>query len=188
MAYFDDFPKVSLLSFSDNRSSSSDYVESTNIFKRGKIRDDIFQVAAAFDKFSIRGDDRPDNVADELYGNPEYDWIILISNNILNIRDEWPMSEIDFQRYITTTILLSNLLRFITTKVWSVVILRGNSCSKVVSWLMEMPRSLTHTEASTTLIQELNQSVTWSMRLAKMMRNGTSSLSSQCTSIPLSKT
>ena len=100
MAYFDEFPKVSLLSFSDNRSSSSDYVESTNIFKRGKIRDDIFQVAAAFDKFSIRGDDRPDNVADELYGNPEYDWIILISNNILNIRDEWPMSEIDFQRYI----------------------------------------------------------------------------------------
>ena len=73
MAYFDEFPKVSLLSFSDNRSSSSDYVESTNIFKRGKIRDDIFQVAAAFDKFSIRGDDRPDNVADELYGNPEYD-------------------------------------------------------------------------------------------------------------------
>ena len=100
MAYFDDFPKVSLLSFSDNRSSSSDYVESTNIFKRGKIRDDIFQVAAAFDKFSIRGDDRPDNVADELYGNPEYDWIILISNNILNIRDEWNIIVFDLQRHI----------------------------------------------------------------------------------------
>ena len=100
MAYFDNFPKVSLLSFSDNRSSSSDYVESTNIFKRGKIRDDFFQVAATFDRFSIRGDDRPDNVANILYGNPELDWIILLSNNILNIRDEWPMNGMDFQRYI----------------------------------------------------------------------------------------
>ena len=103
MAYFDDFPKVSLLSFSDNRSSSSDYVESTNIFKRGKIRDDIFQVAAAFDKFSIRGDDRPDNVADELYGNPEYDWIILISNNIIVlVLEVWKReSRLQFQRQIT---------------------------------------------------------------------------------------
>lgn len=100
MAYFDNFPKVSLLSFSDNRSSSSDYVESTNIFKRGKIRDDFFQVAATFDKFSIRGDDRPDNVAQILYGDPELDWIILLSNNILNVRDEWPMNGMDFQRYI----------------------------------------------------------------------------------------
>jgi hypothetical protein len=100
MAYFDNFPKVSLLSFSDNRSSSSDYVESTNIFKRGKIRDDFFQVAATFDKFSIRGDDRPDNVAQILYGDSELDWIILLSNNILNVRDEWPMNGMDFQRYI----------------------------------------------------------------------------------------
>ena len=100
MAYFANFPKVSLLSFSDNRSSSSDYVESTNIFKRGKIRDDFFQVAATFDKFSIRGDDRPDNVAQILYGDPELDWIILLSNNILNVRDEWPMNGMDFQRYI----------------------------------------------------------------------------------------
>ncbi len=100
MAYFDNFPKVSLLSFSDNRSSSSDYVESTNIFKRGKIRDDFFQVAATFDKFSIRGDDRPDNVAQILYGDSDLDWIILLSNNILNVRDEWPMNGMDFQRYI----------------------------------------------------------------------------------------
>ena len=109
MAYFDNFPKVSLLSFSDNRSSSSDYVESTNLFKRGKIRDDIFQSAVAFGKFSIRGDQRPDNVAQILYGDPELDWVILISNNILNMRDEWPMSESDFSRYLRNNYSIEQL-------------------------------------------------------------------------------
>ena len=35
---------------------------------------------------------RPDNVADDLYGNSQLDWIILTVANIVNVRDEWPMS------------------------------------------------------------------------------------------------
>ena len=93
MAYFTNFPKIALPSFTDNRRSSTDYVESTNIFKRGKIRDDIFRDVSAFEKFSIVGDDRPDNVAYTVYNNSSLDWVILISNNILNVRDEWPMDQ-----------------------------------------------------------------------------------------------
>ena len=93
MAYFTNFPKIALPSFTDNRRSSGDYVESRNIFKRGKIRDDIFRDVAAFDTFSIVGDDRPDNVAYTVYKKSSLDWIILISNNILNVRDEWPMDQ-----------------------------------------------------------------------------------------------
>ena len=67
MAYFTNFPKIALPSFTDNRRSSYDYVESRNIFKRGKIRDDVFRDVAAFDKFTIVGEDRPDNVAFKVY-------------------------------------------------------------------------------------------------------------------------
>ena len=100
MGYFTNFPKVSLPSFADNRSSSLDFVNSTNLFKRGKIREEIVGSIAAFERYSINGDDRPDNVAFRVYGDSSLDWVILISNNILNVRDEWPMNQYDFKRYI----------------------------------------------------------------------------------------
>ena len=96
MAYFDLFSDLLLPSFSDNRNSSYDYVRVKNLFKRGKIRDDFFQNATVFDKYAIVGDDRPDNVAQALYNSPYLDWVVLISNNIINVREEWPMSQTDF--------------------------------------------------------------------------------------------
>ena len=100
MAYFDEFPDILLPSFVDGRNSSSDFVRSKNLFKRAKIRDDFFSTATVFDLYSILGDDRPDNVAQKLYGDSKLDWIVLLSNNILNIRDEWPMSQYDLDRYL----------------------------------------------------------------------------------------
>ena len=100
MAYFDLFPNILIASHTENRSSNLDMVLSKNLFKRAKIREDFFQNVIAFNKFQVEGDDRPDNVADEIYGNPELDWVVLLSNNIINIHDEWPMSQSDFQRYL----------------------------------------------------------------------------------------
>lgn len=100
MAYFDLFSDLLLPSFSENRNSSYDYVRVKNLFKRGKIRDDFFQNATVFDKYTIVGDDRPDNIAQALYNSPYLDWVILISNNIINVREEWPMSQADFNNYL----------------------------------------------------------------------------------------
>ena len=100
MAYFDLFPNVQLPSYSEKRSSSYDTIIVKNLFKRGKIREDFFQNVTAFNKFMVEGDDRPDNVAYQLYEDDQLDWVVLLSNNIINVRDEWPMSQYDFQRYI----------------------------------------------------------------------------------------
>ena len=100
MAYFDLFPNVELPSYSEKRSSSYDTIIVKNLFKRGKVREDFFQNVAAFNKFVVEGDDRPDNVAQQLYQDDQLDWVVLLSNNIINVRDEWPMSQYDFQRYI----------------------------------------------------------------------------------------
>ena len=100
MAYFDLFPNVELPSFSGKRNSSYDTIVVKNLFKRGKVREDFFQNVAAFNKFRVIGDDRPDNGAFKIYGDEELDWVVLLSNNIINIRDEWPMSQYDFQRYL----------------------------------------------------------------------------------------
>ena len=51
----------------------SDYEPVKNLFKRAKIREDIFQDLAFFTKYDIKGDDRPDNVAFEIYGDSSLD-------------------------------------------------------------------------------------------------------------------
>ena len=78
----------------------SDYITVKNLFKRGKLADDIFQDLTVFTKYEIRGDDRPDNIADKVYDDPDLDWIVLLSNNIINIQSEWPMPQRDFDRYL----------------------------------------------------------------------------------------
>ena len=78
----------------------SDYISVKNLFKKGKLREDIIEQTAVFTKYKIKGDDRPDNVAQELYGDPDLDWVILASNNILNVYNEWPMTQRNFENYL----------------------------------------------------------------------------------------
>ena len=61
----------------------SDYIRVKNLFKKGTIREDIFQEVSFFTKYQIVGDDRPDNVANKVYGNPSLDWLVLQSNNMV---------------------------------------------------------------------------------------------------------
>ena len=100
MNYFDLFPDVELPSFSDKRRSSFDYIKLKNLFKRGRVRDDIYGNVTAFSKYLVLDGERPDSVAKKLYDDENLDWIILLSNNIINVQDEWPMGQFDFQRYL----------------------------------------------------------------------------------------
>lgn len=74
----------------------SDYITVKNFFKKGKLRDDIFQNLAFFERYKIEGNDRPDNVAFKVYGDSTLDWLVLICNNILNIQTEWPLTQTEF--------------------------------------------------------------------------------------------
>ena len=67
----------------------SDYIKVKNLFKKGTLRDDIFQDLTVFDKYQIVGDDRPDNVAFKFYGDSNLDWLVLTCNNIINVQTEW---------------------------------------------------------------------------------------------------
>lgn len=78
----------------------SDYIEVKNLFKKGSLRPDIFQNTTFFEKYKIIGDARPDNVAFELYDDPTLDWVILLSNNIINIQTEWPLTQVSFDTYL----------------------------------------------------------------------------------------
>jgi len=100
MAYFKRLPDLIYPSFKKDI-SSFDYIKIKNLFKRAKLRDDFLNVFSAFEKYSIIGDERPDNVSEKIYDDPEYDWLILIVNNVQNARTDWPMSQSDLSSFLS---------------------------------------------------------------------------------------
>lgn len=77
-----------------------DYIQVKNLFKKGKLREDIFQNLAFFTKYKIKGNDRPDNVAYQVYNDSTLDWLVLLCNNIINIQTEWPLDQNDFDAFL----------------------------------------------------------------------------------------
>jgi hypothetical protein len=98
--YFKNIPNFEYVNRTKDGQFISNYTQVKNFFKKGKMREDIFQDLTIFEKYNIKGDDRPDNVANEIYGDPTLDWVVLTSNNIVNIYNEWPLSQQVFEDYI----------------------------------------------------------------------------------------
>ena len=99
MSYFRELPNLEYQSFLSSRKGSDDYLLVKNIFRRVKLRDDLQNVFTIFNKYEIREGARPDTVAEELYGSSQYDWVVLIGAGIINVRNEWPLSNGDIYRY-----------------------------------------------------------------------------------------
>ncbi len=97
--YFRQVPDFEYVSRLPN-AKISDYIRVKNLFKRGKLADDLFADLNFFTKYQIEGDDRPDNVAYKVYDDSTLDWVILLSNNYTNIQSEWPLLQNDFDRYL----------------------------------------------------------------------------------------
>ena len=100
MGYFREIPDIEYQSPFNSRISDSSYVLAKNIFKKMKIRDDLQDVFTIFNKYVIREGQRPDTLAEALYGKSDLDWVILISAGIINVRDEWPMSDHELYEYV----------------------------------------------------------------------------------------
>ena len=98
--YFNRLPNLEYPSLLKTRRTNRDTIRVKNLFRRVKIREDLFSNLTEFDKYQIHGDDRPDTVSEELYGNPNLDWVILMSNNIIDIKNEWPMTQYDLNMYL----------------------------------------------------------------------------------------
>ena len=98
--YFNNLPDFLYVNRTQDGKNDGDYSVVKNLFKRAKLREDIFENTAFFNKYIVEGDDRPDNVADKVYGDPTLDWLVLTANNVNNVQSEWPMSQSDFNVYI----------------------------------------------------------------------------------------
>ena len=100
MGYFRELPNISAVSLLPGRTRSDERVIVKNIFKRAKLRTDVDAAISGYDFRVIKENERPDTIANNVYGDPELDYIILITNNIIDVRSQWPLSNRDLYNYM----------------------------------------------------------------------------------------
>ena len=99
MSFFRELPDLEYQSPFADSNSSQNYVRAKNLFRRVKLRDDLQNVFTLFNKYQIPEGARPDTVAEAVYGKADYDWIVILTAGIVNVRNEWPLSNRDLYRY-----------------------------------------------------------------------------------------
>jgi len=109
MGYFRELPDVEYQSFLSDAISSQDYLKVKNLFRRNKLRDDLQNVFTLFNKYEIVEGARPDTVAEEFYGKADLDWVVLMTAGIINVRDEWPLSNYQLYKYAENKYGIENL-------------------------------------------------------------------------------
>jgi len=119
--YFRQLPDINYVSRLPD-AKISDYIKVKNLFKKGTLREDIFQNVSFFTKYKVTGDKRPDNVAFDFYQDSKLDWLVLTCNNVINVFTEWPLRQSDFDRamvekYGTYDNLFNGVHHYETTEV-----------------------------------------------------------------------
>ena len=97
MAYFRELPNIAYQSPLSHKNSSGDYIVVKNLFRRIKLAEYVKSSATAFNKFVIGEGDRPDTIAEVLYGDSRLDYVVILVAGITNITHQWPLQ--DFQVY-----------------------------------------------------------------------------------------
>ena len=97
MGYFRELPNIGYQSPLSNKNSSRDFIVIKNLFRRTKLFDYLKDSVSILNKYVIGIGDRPDTVAEELYGDPSLDYVVLLVAGITNITHAWPLY--DYQVY-----------------------------------------------------------------------------------------
>ena len=99
MAYFDKIPNISYLKYKKNP-YDGDFITIKNIFGRVKVIDDVLAGSTVFEDYFIKDGERPDTISFDFYGDPGFDWVIMLINNVRNLYDDWAKSEQTLTEYV----------------------------------------------------------------------------------------
>ena len=96
MSYFNQFPLMAY-----DVKGDKNYKLLPNILKRVKLRSGLRSGAFLFDNYDVKDGERPEDIAFKLYGDAELHCVVLMTNNITDRYYQWPLSQPQFQEYIT---------------------------------------------------------------------------------------
>jgi hypothetical protein len=83
--------------------SESDFVVAKNFFRRYQVNPDVFSYSVYFKKYAVEEGERLDTIAEKAYGNPFFDWVIVLTNNIINPAFAFPLSQENLRKVLEKT-------------------------------------------------------------------------------------
>jgi len=96
MSYFDKFPLMAY-----DVKGDKNYKLLPDILRRVKLRSGLRSGAFLFDNYDVKDGENPEDIAFKWFGDPEYHWVILMTNNITDRYYQWPLSQPQFQEHLT---------------------------------------------------------------------------------------
>jgi hypothetical protein len=98
--FFSYLPKIEYTPTRTNfQFTNQDFVVAANIFK-GLSLDNSVYATDLFTELQLKDGVRPDQVSQAVYDDPNYDWVILLTNKIIDLKNDWPMSSEEFEKFI----------------------------------------------------------------------------------------
>ena len=96
MAYFDRFPLMVY-----DVAADGNYKLLPDILRRVKLRSGLRSGSFLFDNYDVKDGENPEDVAFKWFGDAEYHWVVLMTNNITDRYYQWPMSQPQFDEFLT---------------------------------------------------------------------------------------
>jgi hypothetical protein len=98
--YFKEFPKF-LYDFKYGNTTKTTVV--TDITRNVRFRKEVLENVTLFDEYDIVDGETPEIVAEKIYGDPEYHWIIMLANQKHDYISDFPLSEQALVKHIIAT-------------------------------------------------------------------------------------
>ena len=73
----------------------------TDLMTRVKVREKVIDEISLYDKYDVPSGERPEDTAFKHFGSAQYHWVVLLTNSITDAFYDWPMSEQNFETFIT---------------------------------------------------------------------------------------
>jgi hypothetical protein len=71
-----------------------------DITRNIRFRRDLLANVTVYDEYDIVDGETPEIIAEKIYGNPEYHWIVMLANDRYDYRKDFPLTYVDLQKYI----------------------------------------------------------------------------------------
>ena len=72
-----------------------------DILRRIKIRESLRAGSSLFDRYDVKENENPEDVAFKWFGSANLHWVILITNNVLDRYYDWPLNQVQFAEFLT---------------------------------------------------------------------------------------
>ena len=73
--------------------SESDKTIAKNFFRRYEINADVYGYATYYNKYAVKEGAKIEDIAEGYYGDVKYDWVIILTNNLINPQFSWPLND-----------------------------------------------------------------------------------------------